>query len=123
MPETMACFSFSVGATGLFSCVVQASASTPMETPPIKRVLIDFRLSMTGILNVLFFHLVHDILARSHGKSQYGPGYIFIRLRNKGTAVHAKQITAIESLTIFIQGRIFGVVAHAYGARFMNDIS
>ena len=78
---------------------------------------------MTGILNILFFHLVHDILTCSHGKGEYGPGDIFIRLRNKGTAIHAEQISAIMRLALFIQGGIFGVVAHAHGAGFMNNIS
>ena len=66
------------------------------------RVLIDFRLSMTVNLNILFFHLVNNIFACPHGKGEYGPGNIFISLGNKRAAVHAKKIFTIVRLAAFI---------------------
>src|SRR5664279_753213 len=103
-PETMVSLSFSDGAPGGFSCCLQASATAPRVNPPTTRVFIDFRLSMTVILNVLFFHLIHDVLAGPHGKGQYRPGNVFIRLRNKGTPVYAKKIFTFVCLAVFIQG-------------------
>jgi hypothetical protein len=57
---------------------------------------------MSAILNVLFFHLIYDILAGSHRKGQDGPGDIFISLRNKGSTIHAKKVFTVVRLAVFI---------------------
>src|SRR5579859_4363309 len=77
----------------------------------------------TDMLDLPFFRLIKNVFRSSPGKRRDGQRRIFVRTSYKTSAIAHEQILHIVRLAILVQRRSLGIITHADGSQFVNDLS